>query len=83
MENAPNEPQTSAIASQDIRLLEKYRCALMSSYSFGLEIEWRKTTAPARWVFPFYEPHFLTLDTDFTREDADLWKNNLERKDTP
>jgi len=60
-----------------------YTCVLMNSCSFGLEIEWRKTTAPARGVFPFYEPRFLTLDTDFTKKEADLWKIILERKDAP
>ena len=53
MEKAPNEPQNSAITSHDIRLSGKYPCVLMTSCSFGLEIEWRKTTAPGRVVFPF------------------------------
>jgi hypothetical protein len=81
MRKAPNEPQISTIASHDIRLLEKYRCVLMTSYLFGLEIEWRKTTAPARGVFSSYEPNFLTLDADLTRKEVELWKIMLERKD--
>ena len=80
-EKAPNDPQISAIASHDIRL--KYTCALMTSCSFGLEIKWRKTTAPARADFPFYEPHFQTLDNDFTRKEDDLWKITLDQKDVP
>ena len=81
MEKAPNEPQNSAITSHDIRLSGKYPCVLMTSCSFGLEIEWRKTTAPARGVFPFYEPHFQTLDAAFTKKEADSCKTILERKD--
>jgi hypothetical protein len=58
MEPVPNEPQNSVIASYDIRQLEKNTFALMNSCSFGVEIEWRKTTAPARVVFPLVGSHF-------------------------
>ena len=78
-----NEPQNSAIASHDIRLSAKCTCAIMNSCSFGLEMKWRKTTAPARGDFPFYEPHFQTLDYDFTRKEDDLWKITLDQKDVP
>ena len=80
-EKAPNDPQISAIASHDIRLSGKYTCALMTSCSFGLEIKWRKTTAPARGVFPFYELHFQTLNAHFTIKEVEFWKIILERKD--
>ena len=44
----------------------------------GLEMEWHKTRAPARGVFPFYEPHFPALDADLTRKEAELCKMSLE-----
>ena len=81
MEKAPNVPQNSAIASHDIRLSAKYTYAMMTSCSVGLEIKWRKTTAPARGVFPCYEPHFQTFDADSTRKEAEWCKIIPDRKD--
>ena len=49
-ELADREPRYQTIG-------EVYMC-LNDSCWFGREIEWRKTTAPARVVFPFYEPQF-------------------------